>query len=80
MEDVKLKMQERQKLLTDEFDTLTKEATALVDQWKIINKRLSEIAARKWHIQWAYSEITGLLDKPVSIEEEAKKKQDKPKK
>ena len=74
MEDVTSKMQERQIVLKGEFEGLTKEAQTLIDQWKIINKRLSEIAARKGQIQWAYSEITELLGKPEKIGEPKKPK------
>ena len=49
--DVMVKLKERKESLTKEFNLLTNEQEKLVEQGKVMNKRLSEIRALQLQLQ-----------------------------
>ena len=50
------RLEDRKKELEQEFETLWLEQTRIVDQGKILNKRLSEIRVRQDVLRWSFAE------------------------
>lgn len=59
MIDVDLKA--RKKVLEDEFNQLNNEKDKLVEQGKVMNRRLSEIQARQLELRGSYQEVSTML-------------------
>lgn len=67
--DVMVKLKERKESLTKEFNLLTNEQEKLVEQGKVMNKRLSEIRALQLQLQWSFKEVESMLveEKPAKV-------------
>ena len=60
------KLEERKAELEKEFSVLNEEREKLVEQGKILNKRLSEIQAGQLRLQGQFAEVERLLKPPVA--------------
>ena len=56
-----MKLEQRKAELEKEFNTLDKEEEKLVDEGRELNKRLSEIRAKKLHLQGSFQEVDRLI-------------------
>jgi len=61
MTDVESKLQLRKTTLISEAEQLQAEKNQLVEQNKVINRRVSDIVARELQINGAYREVIDLL-------------------
>jgi len=63
------KLEQRKAELEKEFQALTEEQTKLLEDGKVLNKRLNEVRAKQLNLQGAFAEVQKLLG------EEPKKKE-----
>ena len=72
----KATLESRKAELEKEFKLLDQEQEQLIEQGKVINKRLSEIRARQLQLQGSFAEVNELLsgDESVPQKEDKKKK------
>jgi len=81
MTDVESKLQLRKTTLISEAEQLQAEKNQLVEQNKVINRRVSDIVARELQINGAYREVIDLLwEKPEVAEPAVEVKEATPKK
>ena len=67
------KLEQRKAELEKEFQALTDEQTKLIEEGKVLNKKLSDIRASQLRLQGNFQEVQRLIDEKSKEKKEVKK-------